>query len=199
MLAAEPPHRASHEVRLAFQHDSAGRRLDGSQYPRLQVSVAGETMQMSLDTAATIALRPAVAAALRDHQPAVRAASFVKHATAARWHRLHPGWRHIANAAQYAGAELILVPEVHAGSVRFRDVWFSTRPDDDVFEGDTVAGKLGPTAFGAQRLVIDYVHEKAIFGLPAVTALRFPAFSRALLTTTANTGPARSRRRLATR
>jgi hypothetical protein len=58
---------------------------------------------------------------------------------------------------------MIRVPAVSAGGVAFRDVWFSTRPNDDVFQGDTVDVKLGPSAFGNCAVTIDYVHEFAGF------------------------------------
>ncbi len=83
--------------------------------------------------------------------------------TMRQWHAAHPDWTYIADAAYSPGISLIRIPEVHADRVTFRNVWFSTRPGDDVFQGDTVDAKLGPTAFGKCAVTIDYVHDTAGF------------------------------------
>ena len=92
----------------------------------------------------------------------MRATSFATRALVTQWHEQHPSWRYIKNAGQQAGIDAIRVPEVSAGAVQFHDVWFTTRPDDDVFEGEREQLKLGPTAFGCCVLTVDYRRRRAI-------------------------------------
>ena len=168
LLSFLPQHPDSMVIRLLFEHDDRGRKIDGREYPALNLVVDGRSLRAAFDTAATVALRPAVAASLRDGWADVRATSFVTQALAARWHAAHPGWRFVHEASVAQGVDLINVPEVDAGPVRFRNVWFSTRPGDDVFEGEAVSVKLGPSAFGKERVILDYIDEQAII-MPAAS------------------------------
>lgn len=121
-------------------------------YPSLDIAIDGKTYHAALDTAATVALADRT-----------MAASFIPRRTLDAWHAAHPGWQYVADAGASSGVSLIRVPEVRAGRVTFRNVWFSTRPGDDVFQGETVDAKLGPTAFGNCAVTIDYVHDAAGF------------------------------------
>jgi hypothetical protein len=135
----------------------------GHRYPMLDIAIDGKTYRAALDTAATVALSQRTVAALNDGLPQVRATSFIPKRTIESWHAAHPQWQYIADAGYSHGVAMIRVPEVRANRVTFRDVWFSTRPDDDVFQGETVDAKLGPTAFGKCAVTIDYVHDDAAF------------------------------------
>jgi hypothetical protein len=139
--------------RVALTFDRAHR------YPDLDIAVNGKTYRAALDTAATVALSRRAAALLNDGMPQLRATSFIPAVTLQKWHSGHPEWKYVADA----GVSLIQVPEVRAGRVTFRNVWFSTRPGDDVFQGDPVDAKLGPSAFGACAVTLDYVHDDAGF------------------------------------
>lgn len=130
-------------------------------YPQVAIVIDGKTYRAALDTAATVALSQQAVQELGDGLPAVRATSFIPHRTLDAWHAAHPDWKYIAAAGK--GVSLIRVPVVRAAPVTFRDVWFSTRPDDDVFADGMVDAKLGPTAFGACVVTIDYVHADAGF------------------------------------
>jgi hypothetical protein len=152
---AAPDYPAASRVPLAF--DRAHR------YPALDIIVDGKTYRAALDTAATVALSRRTVTQLNDGMPPVRATSFIPIATMRSWHAAHPDWTYIADAGFSPGVSLIRVPDVHAARVTFRDVWFSTRPGDDVFQGETVEAKLGPTAFGTCAVTIDYVHDAAGF------------------------------------
>jgi hypothetical protein len=157
----EPAHAADEEIPLSFSLEESGRLTGGVQYPQLQIVIAGEPLLASLDTAATVALSPRGVAALHGSE-AVRATSFVTQALVARWHELHPSWTYIGDAGQQRGITAILVPSVRAGPVRFTKVWFTTRPEDDVFAGERERVKLGPTAFGCCSVTIDYARRRAI-------------------------------------
>lgn len=132
-------------------------------YPQLDIVVDGKTYRAALDTAASVALSTKTIAALNDAMPAVRATSFIPRRIAGAWHAAHSDWPYIADAGASKGVSLIRVPEVQAGRVVFHDVWFSTRPGDDVFSGGTVEAKLGPTAFSKCAVTLDYVHDAAGF------------------------------------
>jgi hypothetical protein len=150
-----PNFRDAYRVALSF--DRAHR------YPSLEMEIDGKTYHAALDTAATVALSQRALTSLNDGMPQVRATSFIPRRTLASWHAAHPEWTYIADAGYSRGVAMIRVPEVRAGRVTFHDVWFSTRPDDDVFHDDSVDAKLGPTAFGKCAVTIDYVHDDAAF------------------------------------
>jgi hypothetical protein len=154
-----PKHNAGDEVPFSFAIP-AGASLDGSEYPHVQVD--GARLWMSLDSGASVALSKSSLRVLGDGLPAVRGASFVRHDLAASWHRTHPRWRYVVDAGQSDGIDLIRVPQVRLGGVTLSNVWFSTRPHDDVFEGDTVAGKLGATAFDGKVLILNYPKRIAV-------------------------------------
>jgi hypothetical protein len=132
-------------------------------YPRIPVNIGGAQYTAALDTGASVALNTSARTALNDGLPAVRAASFVPLGTLKQWRAAHPDWQFIANAGISRGVSLIRVPEVRADRVVFHDVWFSTRPNDDVFKGDSVDLKIGATAFGSCAVTIDYVHDLSAF------------------------------------
>jgi hypothetical protein len=150
-----PPYPAAARVGLSF--DRAHR------YPQMDISIDGKTYKAALDTAASVALSQRIVASLNDGLPPVRATSFIPRRTLDAWRAEHPDWTYVADAGVSKGVALIRVPEVRAGRVVFHDVWFSTRPNDDVFEGETVEAKLGPTAFSKCAVTIDYVHDAAGF------------------------------------
>jgi hypothetical protein len=148
---------------LHFEMGHDGNRIDGRQFPSVDVTIGGtERVAMSFDTAATVVLALPIAKGLNDGWGAVRATSFVTHAAMRSWHAGHPSWQFIAGAGG-DGIDLLRVPSVSIGTYRTRDVWFSTRPSDDVFEGDGVVGKIGPTAFFRTRVTLNYPAGKVYF------------------------------------
>lgn len=124
-------------------------------FATVPVTVGDERVEMTFDTAATVALTPEATAAMHDRWGAVRATSFVTAAVMHRWHTVHPQWRYIRGAGG-PGIDAIEAPRVAIGTYRTARVWFTTRPDDDVFEGERVSGKIGPTAFFEAAVTLDY-------------------------------------------
>jgi len=118
-------------------------------YPRTMVTIASETLPMSLDIAASVAV-------LTPNGPTVEATSFVRRATLERWHSEHPQWQVDRAVSTLPGVDRIVVPEVRVGGGVFTNVGFTTRPADDVFEGAVVAGKLGANAYADRIVTIDY-------------------------------------------
>ena len=115
--------------------------------PRIAVTVAGESLTMTFDTAASVAVKP---------YAAVRATTFVPQGVLDRWHRAHPDWVFERNVGVPQGIDRIVVPKIRAGSVLLRNVECTTRPGDDVFEGEDVNGKLGANAFASFVAILDY-------------------------------------------
>ena len=118
-------------------------------YPRTTVTIGGETMPMSLDIAASVALASGGGTN-------VSATSFVPRSTLERWHSKHPDWPVERDVSTVRGVDSIVVPEVRAGTAVFPQVAFTTRPGDDVFAGSDLAGKLGANAYAGRIVTIDY-------------------------------------------
>ncbi len=115
-------------------------------YTRIPVTVAGESLTMSLDIAASFATEPHVAVAT----------TFIPQALLDRWRKTHPEWTATRNVGVVPGIDRITVPEMRAGSVTLRNVTCTTRPGDDVFGGPGLNGKLGANAFADCTVVLDY-------------------------------------------
>ena len=110
---------------------------------RVLVTVDGTGYNASIDSAAT----------LLTAQGAVVGTSFVPSRTLDSWHRNNTDWTAGTIADGYT---VIVVPQVHIGNILLRNVPFSTRPNDDVFQGDDVDLKLGPNAFYGRIATLDY-------------------------------------------
>lgn len=154
--SAPPDVRRKPAIPLRFPTDAEGRRADGAWYPSVRVEIDGERLDMSFDIAATVALTETAVRRLNDSLPPVRATSFVTSATARRWRERHPDWPIVDDASVHPDIVLVRVPRVGLEGVQLGPVWFSTRHADDVFEGETVAGKLGANAYDGRIVVLDY-------------------------------------------
>ena len=142
-------------VRFAF--GPGGRRLDGGQYPRVTVVVDGTAHVMSFDTAASVALNAAARARIGDDLPAVSATSFIRRSVLDAWRRAHPDWPALDDISVQSGMAAIRAQSVRLGSIDLGPVWFTTRPNDDVFEGEpSLEGKLGASAFFGRAVTLDY-------------------------------------------
>jgi hypothetical protein len=121
---------------------------ESKQYPMIPVVISGDVIPMTLDTAASVVPKPGD----------IAATSFVTRAQFAKWHAAHPEWN-VKSVSM--GVDAIDVPDVRVAGVPLGGVTFTTRPNDDVFEGESVAGKLGSNAFVARELIIDYTRATA--------------------------------------
>ncbi|WP_223643741.1 hypothetical protein [Corallococcus sp. EGB] len=161
-----PPHR----VTLGFPSDSAGKRQ--ANYPRIQVRVNGETLDLLFDTGATLSLTESAQKALADERPAIRATSFITRSTYERWHQRHPDWRVIEDGdTNVPGSTLIEVPYIEVAGHEVGPVWFTTRPDPNFrefmsqFMDEPVEGALGGNALRFFRVTVDYTQAVAVFEL----------------------------------
>jgi len=162
---------ASHRVSLGFPVNRQGGRA--ANFPRIQVTVDGETLDLLFDTGATVLLTDAALQALGDGRPAARATSFITRSTFERWHQRHPDWRVIEDADKnLPGAALIEVPEVEVAGYKVGPVGFTTRPDKNFHEymsrmmDKQVEGALGGSALHFFRVTVDYPNAVAAFEKP---------------------------------
>jgi hypothetical protein len=118
-------------------------------YPRTIVTIANDTLPMSVDIAASVAVAT-------PNGTNVVATSFVRRAMLERWHSEHPQWQVDRDVSTLRGVDRIVVPEVRAGNAVFTGIAFTTRPGDDVFDGSNLAGKLGANAYAGRIVTIDY-------------------------------------------
>ena len=137
-------------------------------YPRLLVVVGDEALTMDFDTAASIAYSPT----WREGGPEVQATSFVPRAALERWHTLHPSWKVSRDVGSAPGYDRIVVPQLRIGAVEVGPVAFTTRPGDDVFAGEPVAGKLGANAYADAIVTIDYPNRRLRLDRQAKSAYR---------------------------
>jgi hypothetical protein len=158
---------AEHRIAMALQRDASGKAV--SPYGRIQMQVAGETIDMLFDTGATVDLLPEAQQVLGPG-PAQRATSFITESVFARWRAGHPEWRVLASADKTAkGAPMIEVPLVTVGGYEVGPVWFTWRPDKAFHEwmaqwmDKPTEGALGGSALRYFRVGADWVHGVVTF------------------------------------
>lgn len=164
LLPEAPACDDGHEVSLGFQRHE-GRRT--ASYPRIEVEVDGQALDLLFDTGATVLLTEAGLAGLGDGGPTERATSFIVRSTFDRWRADHPEWTVIEGADRMAGDPMIEVPEVTIGGVTVGPVWFTARADPNFHEYMTqwmdrrVEGALGGSALHYLRVTVDYPGARA--------------------------------------
>src|SRR5207302_7857511 len=158
-----------HRVRLGFQTEGGQRATN---YPRIQVVIDGETLDLLLDTGATVTLSKRALAALGDGRPAIRATSFIAKSVFQRWRKHHRDWRVIEGAdaaVQGAPAPMIEVPTVKVAGWEVGPVWFTVRADDNFHKwmsqwmDKRIEGALGGSALHFFRVTVDYPNAVAVF------------------------------------
>jgi hypothetical protein len=164
-----PPHAEADEVPLHFPKDERG--VPYMHFARFTIEIAGERLDMLLDTGATLTLSPEGLAALGEG-PAQRATSFITRSISEKWRAAHPDWRVIEKAEKGTGAAIIEVPRVKLGQHEVGPVWFSVRGDDNFHKymssmmDAQVEGAIGGSAFRYLIMSVDYPHELAVFQRP---------------------------------
>ena len=133
----------------------------GPTFPRIQVEVDGEALDLLFDTGATARLTPPAAAALGG--PRLRGTSFVIDRVMRRWRDRHPDWRYLP-AADSARYDMLEAPEVIVAGRPIGPVWFTQRPDASFTEwmssmmDKPIAGALGGSALRHGTWLLDYPH-----------------------------------------
>jgi hypothetical protein len=139
--------------------------------PRIQVIVAGDTIDMLLDTGATSVLSPE-AVSIVGAGRAVRASAFAAARLWDGWHQKHSDWRVITGGEANMHSDLIGVPNVSIAGYDVGTVWFAKRPDR-VYDGmmralmdKPILASIGGTAFRQFKLTLDYVNQRVTFEKP---------------------------------
>lgn len=163
-----PEHKPENRAYLGFIKDAEGKR--GANFPRIEVKIDGQPVDLLFDTGATVALTPKALAAMGDDRGPRRATSFISATTFEAWRTKHPEWRVIEEADASAGGEpMIEVPEVTVGGFTVGPVFFTRRADNNFHEfvskwtDKKVDGALGGNALRFFRITLDYPRGFAIF------------------------------------
>ena len=170
-----PPHTPQHTVRLGFQTNAAGKRQ--TNYPRVEVVVAGRKLDLLLDTGATTNLTPAALREVNDGRPSVRATSFIVQDVFDQWHAQHPEWRIVNQAEGETGEAMIKVPFVTVAGYTVGPVWFTRRSNSafhdymSQFMDKQIDGSLGGDALRHFRMTLDYPNAVAVFEEPIVHSM----------------------------
>jgi hypothetical protein len=165
-----PTHEPAHRAFLGFPRNAAGER--GANYPRIEVQVDGQTIDLLFDTGATVKLTPAALASLGDGKGVTRATSFISASTFKSWQEKHPDWRVIEGAdANLGGEPMIEVPALTVAGFTVGPVWFTRREDKNFHEwmsqwmDKKIDGALGGSALKYFRVTVDYPRAMAVFEL----------------------------------
>jgi hypothetical protein len=167
-LGTHKPVVGNHEVRLGFRTNSAvARRLA---FPRISMSVAGDSLEMLFDTGASVKLTPHARGQLRAESTAVRSTSFVTSEILDRWCNRHPDWRVLPDADERVGGmRMVLVPEVQIAGFSVGPVWFTERPDANFHEymsqwmDRQIDGAVGGNVLRYFAITVDYPRATAYF------------------------------------
>lgn len=132
-------------------------------FPRVQVSVDGEILDVLFDTGAHTRLSSAAAAAAAvGAAGSVIATSFIIETVAQRWRDRHPDWPVVQGGEAGSEATMIRAASVLIGGVDVGPVWFTQRADANFLEhmsqwmDKPVVGAIGGNAFHRLRLLVDY-------------------------------------------
>lgn len=154
------PSEKMRKLPLGFRLNEKGDR--SSNYPRIEVSIGGKTLDVLLASGATVALTAEALKAIDEGGPAIRATSLVSTTIFEEWQKEHPQWRVVQNAEEGSGEPLIEVPEVTIAGFAVGPVWFTRRPDDNFSEhfsnwtDKPVHGAIGGNVLKHFRILLDY-------------------------------------------
>ncbi len=162
-----PNKQAPQRVALGFKRHASGERA--LNFPRIQVGIDGETLDLLFDTGATTFLTDEALAALRDGRASERATSFITTTTFEKWRKRHPDWRVIEKAEKGTGEAMIEVPSLFIAGYEVGPVWFTRRADKNFhqfmsqFMDKRVEGAIGGNGLRHFRITIDYPNAIAVF------------------------------------
>lgn len=155
-----------HRIQLSFQVDSNNCRTYN--FPRIQATIDGETIDFLFDTGATLILSNKGIKELNKEGKFI-GTSFITQTIFNQWITRHPDWRVIEHAEHNTGLPIIEVPEVSIAGYTVGPVWFTMRPDHNFHEymsqwmDKQIEGALGGSAFQFFRITVDYQDGTAYF------------------------------------
>jgi hypothetical protein len=139
-----------------------------SGFARITIQVAGEPIQMLLDTGATA--HPTPAGETASHTPTVGGygvTSYIDQSVFARWHKAHPTWRVVPNGDDLYGPKLIEVPQVVVAGWAVGPVWFTVQSHIAAYMSKytdvPIKGALGGNVFRHFVMTVDYPGSAAYF------------------------------------
>ncbi|MGB6145483.1 MAG: hypothetical protein ACTHOA_07265 [Rhodanobacter sp.] len=161
------PDAGMHRAALGYQRNSAGGW--GTGFARLRVQVAGQPLDLLLDTGATG--KPSEAGEAASQAPTVHGVGVTSYITTSvleRWHRQHPGWPVVEAGddlfGEHHATRIIGVPTMQVAGWIIGPVWFTERADAN-FHGSIsqltdrqVEGAAGANIFSHFVMTIDYPH-----------------------------------------
>jgi len=156
-----------HRVQLGFQKDSSNYRI--TNFPRIEATIDGETIDFLFDTGATLNLSDKGIKELNKEGSQFVGTSFITQSIFKKWITRHPNWRVIENAENTTGLPIIEVPEVSIAGLTVGPVWFTMRPDYNFHKymsqwmDKQIDGALGGSAFQFFRITVDYPDGAAYF------------------------------------
>ena len=137
-------------------------------FARITIQVAGEPVQMLLDTGATA--HPTPAGEKASHTPTVGGygvTSYIDQSVFALWHKAHPDWRVVPNGDNLYGPKLIEVPKVVVAGWSVGPVWFTVQSRIAAYmsrySDEPIKGALGGNVFRHFVMTVDYPHSAAYF------------------------------------
>lgn len=129
-------------------------------WPRIQVEIDGEQLDMLFDTGAELRLGADGAKALGHAEGARVAGSFITARQYRKWRDAHPDWP-VALKGD-GGMPMIQVANVRIAGADTGPAWFAARPDRNFTEymssmtDAPVEGAIGGSAFARLKMVADY-------------------------------------------
>lgn len=160
------PGSGMHQVTLGYQRDRAGGW--GTGFARLRVDVAGQPVDLLLDTGATG--KPTMAGEAASHATiahGLAVASYITTSVLERWHRQHPDWAMVEAGDNLFGdrhaTRMIEVPTLDLAGWSIGPVWFTERADANFhdmsrYTDQQVDGAAGGNMFSHFAMTIDYPH-----------------------------------------
>jgi predicted aspartyl protease len=165
---------SAHAMDLGMQRGDDGKLT--SAYPRITIRVAGEDIDVLLDTGATA--QPTKTGLATMKTPVVNGqgvASYIVSSIMNRWHADHPDWPLIEGADQTGtgrAARAIQVPIIEIGGWSMGPVWFTERADRNFdpfmsqYMDKTIHGAVGANVLDAFVMTLDYRKAKAWLACP---------------------------------
>jgi len=157
------------EVALGFQAHGGHR---SSNFPRIQVEIDGQTLDLLYDSGAQSPLTPAAVAAMGEGGGAYRASAFITRTTFDGWKARHPDWLVVEKGEAGTNMDMIRVDNVRVAGFDTGPCWFAARPDRNFTQWMSqwmdrpIIGALGGAALRHFRITVDYPGSKAFFEKP---------------------------------
>lgn len=159
--------KSKHSVPVWFKTDDKGKRL--ASFPRIQIEVDGEVLDMLFDTGASTYLTKEALAELKDGRASARATGFITNVKFEQWRKNHPDWRVIEKAEERTGEAMIEARNIKIAGHTVERAWFTRRADKNFHEYMTgfmdkkVEGAIGGSLMYHFRVTVDYSKAVAVF------------------------------------